>query len=145
MISEAPFFFSVTAVNVTLAGFSGLVAAFRRGEQLRSAEVFHLRGIAETGLANALIAWMTIPVATIRGDLRTAIRILSLVVLAYVGVQIAVFARRQRRMSVPVPVPQAVGAIGIDVAVIARPMWDFVQVLRTSTGADVPSRTNDGK
>jgi hypothetical protein len=72
VIPEASFFFSVAAISVTLAGFSGLVAAFRRGDQLRTVEVFHLRGIAETGLANALIALMTIPVATIAGDLRKA-------------------------------------------------------------------------
>jgi len=119
MISEAPFFFSVTAVSVTLAGFSGLVAAFRRGDQLRKGDVFHLRGIAETGLANSLIALMTIPIATLAGDLRTATRIVSAVVLVYVGVQIAVFAWRQQRMSIRVGVPQAVGAVAIDVALIA--------------------------
>ena len=56
MISEAPFFLGVAALNVTLAGFSGLVAAFRRADQLKTFDVFHLRGLAETGLANALIA-----------------------------------------------------------------------------------------
>ncbi len=160
MISEAPYFFSVTAVSVTLAGFSGLVAAFRRGDQLRSGDVFHLRGIAETGLANALIALMTIPVATIAGDLRTATRIVSAVVLVHVAVQIAVFAWRQQRMSIRVGVPQAVVAVTIDVAItalavvtivlgsigayeflllllLARPMWDFVRVLRETTGPDV--------
>ena len=153
MIPEATFFFSVAAVSVTLAGFSGLVVAFRRGEQLRAVEVFHLRGIAETGLANALIALLTIPVATITGDLRTAAPVMGAVVLAYVLVQIGVFALRGRRMSVRAGLPQAVGAIAIDVAVIAlavvtivfraigayesllllllaRPMWDFVRVLR---------------
>jgi len=157
MIPEATFFFSIAAVSVTLAGFSGLVAAFRRGDQLRAVEVFHLRGIAETGLANALIALMTIPVATIAGDLRAATPVMGVVVLAYVLVQIAVFALRGRRMSVRSGVPQAVGAIAIDVAVIglaavtiivravgayesllilllARPMWDFVRVLRDMAG-----------
>ncbi len=164
MIPEAPFFFSVAAVSVTLAGFSGLVAAFRRGDQLRAVEVFHLRGIAETGLANALIALLTIPVATIAGDLRRAAPVMGAVVLAYVLVQIAVFALRGRRMSVQARVPQAVGAIAIDLAVIvlavvtiiaravgiyesllllllARPMWDFVRVLRDMGGPDVPSGT----
>ena len=75
MISEAPFFLAVAALNVTLAGFSGLVAAFHRGDQLRTFDVFHLRGLAETGLANALIALITIPVATASGDLGTATRV----------------------------------------------------------------------
>jgi len=161
VIPEASFFFSVAAISVTLAGFSGLVAAFRRGDQLRTVEVFHLRGIAETGLANALIALMTIPVATIAGDLRKAIPVLGVVVFAYVLVQIAVFALRGRRMSVRAGRLQAAGAIGIDLAVIAlavvtivvravgayellmllllaRPMWDFVRVLRDMGGSKVP-------
>ena len=152
MISEAPFFLAVAALNVTLAGFSGLVAAFHRGDELRTFDVFHLRGLAETGLANALIALITIPVATASGDLGTATRVGGAVVLAYVVVQIAVFAWRQRRMSIRVPPPYAVGAVAIDITVIAvavvtivlqavsayeslmvlllaRPMWDFVRVL----------------
>ncbi|TMC74946.1 MAG: hypothetical protein E6J15_08200 [Chloroflexi bacterium] len=152
MISEAPFFLGVAALNVTLAGFSGLVAAFHRGDRLKTFDVFHLRGLAETGLANALIALMTIPVATASGDLGTATRVGGAVILAYIAVQIAVFALRQRRMSVRVAAPYAVGALAIDITVIAvavvtivvqavslyetlmllllaRPMWDFVQVL----------------
>jgi hypothetical protein len=159
MISEAPFFFSVAALSVTLAGFSGLVAALRRGDQLRVVDVFHLRGIAEVGLANALIALMTIPAATIAGDLQTAARVGGAVVLAYVLLQIPVFASRQRRMSVRVGARQAVGAAAIDIAVIAagvvtiatgaigayesvmvlllaRPMWDFVWFLRETAGLD---------
>ena len=110
MISEAPFFLGVAALNVTLAGFSGLVAAFHRGDRLKTFDVFHLRGLAETGLANALIALMTIPVATASGDLGTATRVGGAVILAYIAVQIAVFALRQRRMSVRVAAPYAVGA-----------------------------------
>jgi hypothetical protein len=159
MISEAPFFLSVAALNVTLAGFSGLVAALRRGDQLRSVDVFHLRGIAEVGLANALIALITIPAATIAGDLATAARLGGAVVLAYVVVQIPVFALRQRRMSVRVGVAQAVGAAAIDIGVVAvaavsiasgavgafellmvlllaRPMWDFVRFLRDMASPD---------
>src|SRR6059036_3227849 len=69
MIPEAPFFLGVAALNVTLAGFSGLVAAFHRGDRLKTFDVFHLRGLAETGLANALIALITIPLTTASGDL----------------------------------------------------------------------------
>ena len=99
-----------------------------------------------------MIALITIPVATASGDLGTATRVGGAVVLAYVVVQIAVFAWRQRRMSIRVPPPYAVGAVAIDITVIAvavvtivlqavsayeslmvlllaRPMWDFVRVL----------------
>lgn len=164
MISEAPFFLVVATLNVTLAGFSGLVAAFRRGDQLKTFDVFHLRGIAEVGLANALIALITIPVATASGDLGTATRVGGAVVLAYIVVQIAVFALRQRRMSIRVAAPQAVGAVAIDMTVIAfaivsivvqsvsayeslmvlllaRPMWDFVGVLGDTVRPEASSKT----
>src|SRR5260370_9691176 len=114
MIPEASYFFSVAAVSVTLAGFSGLVAAFRRGDQLRAVEVFHLRGIAETGLANALIALLTIPVATMAGDLRTAIPGMAAVVVAYVLAQIAVLGLRGPRMPVHAGCAEGVGPIAID-------------------------------
>src|SRR2546425_2104001 len=164
MISEAPFFLAVAALNVTLAGFSGLLAAFHRGDQLKTFDVFHLRGLAETGLANALIALITIPLATALGDLGATTRVGGAVVLAYVVVQIAVFALRQRRMSIRAAAPQAVGAIAIDVAVIAcavvaivvqvvsayeslmvlllaRPMWDFVRVLGDMARPEASSKT----
>ena len=164
MISEAPFFLGVAALNVTLAGFSGLVAAFHRGDRLKTFDVFHLRGLAETGLANALIALITIPVATASGDLGTATRVVGTVVFAYIVVQIAVFALRQRRMSIRVAPPYAIGAIAIDIAVIAfavvtiviqavsayealtvlllaRPMWDFVQVLSDMAGPEASRKT----
>ena len=67
MIPEAPFFTAVATVSMTLAGFSGLLVAFRRGDQLRSVDLFHLRGIAETRLANALLALMTIAIAALVG------------------------------------------------------------------------------
>ncbi len=153
MIPEAPFFTAVAAISTTLAGFSGLLVAFRRGDQLRSIDLFHLRGIAETGLSTALIALMTIAVATLTGDLRSATRILAAIVLAFIVFQIIVFAWRQRRLSVRTPWPPAVVAVGIDLAAVAlavvtivlravgiyeallllllaRPMWDFVRVLR---------------
>jgi hypothetical protein len=167
MIPEAPFFTAAATVSMTLAGFSGLLIAFRRGDPLRSVDLFHLRGIAETGIANTLLALLTIAIATLIGDLQSATRTLAAIVLAFLGFQIAVFARRQRRLSVRTGLPHAVGAVAIDIAavifavitivvravgiyevllllVLARPMWDFVRVLRDMGGPDVPSKTNPG-
>lgn len=164
MIPQAPFFTAVAAVSMTLAGFSGLLIAFRHGDQLSGADIFHLRGIAETGLANALIALMTIAIATLVGDLPTAMRAMAAVVLAFICSQIVVFTLRQRRTSVSVGRLQAVGAGVIDLAsfvlaaltiiagsvgmyeallllLLARPMWDFVRVLRDMGGPDVPNKS----
>src|SRR5260370_30463464 len=116
MIPEAPFFTAVAAISTTLAGFSGLLVAFRRGDQLRSIDLFHLRGIAETGLSTALIALMTISVATLTGDLRSATRILAAIVLAFIVFQIIVFAWPPPRLSAPTPWPPALVPPGIDLA-----------------------------
>jgi|GEM_PF-6942801 len=157
MIPEAPFFTAVATVSMTLAGFAGLLVALRRGDQLRSVDLFHLRGIAETGLANALIALATIVAATLVGHLSVAIRALAVAILAFIGFQIVVFTLRQRRAAIRVGKFQAVGAVVIDFALVivaistivmgavglyeallllllARPMWDFVRVLRDIGG-----------
>lgn len=167
MIPEAPFFTAVATVSMTLAGFSGLLIALRHGDQLRRVDMFHLRGIVETGLATALIALLTIAVATLVSDLRTATPALAAVVIAFIGFQITVFAVRQRRTSVRVGRLQSVGAVVIDLATVvlavvtiviraaggyeallllllARPMWDFVGVLREMGGPDVPGSANPG-
>jgi putative flippase GtrA len=168
MVPEAPFFTAVATVSMTLAGFSGLLIALRHGDQLRRVDMFHLRGIVETGLGTALIALLTIAVATLVGDLRTATPVLAAVVIAFIGFQITVFAVRQRRTSVRVGRLQSVGAVVIDVATVvlavvtifiraagayevllllllARPMWDFVGVLREMGGPDVPGSANRGE
>lgn len=149
MIPEAPFLTAVATVSMTLAGFSGLLVAFRRGDQLREVDIFHLRGIAETGLANALIALATIAVSTLLGDLPATTRTMASIVLVFIGFQIVVFTVRQRRATINVGWTQAVGAAAIDLAsavvavltivfgafglyeillilLLARPMWDFV-------------------
>src|SRR5260370_3143834 len=92
MIAEAPFFTAVATVSMTLAGFSGLLVAIRRGDQLRTVDLFHLRAIAETGLATALVALMTIAISTVVGDLQAAIRILAAIILAFISFQIAAVA-----------------------------------------------------
>lgn len=168
MIPETPFFTAVATVSMTLAGFSGLLVALRRGDQLRPVDMFHLRGIAETGLSNTLLALMTIALAALIGELGTAIRILAAVALAFIGSQIALFALRQRRASIRVGVPHAIVAVAIDVVAVgvaivtiivravglyeallllllARPMWDFVRVLRDMGSTNAPTKTNPGE
>ena len=157
MISEGSFFFSIAAISVTLAGFSGLVAAFRRGDQLVASDVFHLRTIAEVGLVNALIALLTVPLATLSGDLHAAVRLGGALVLASILVEIPVFVRRKRSMGVRITRAEAVGFVALDAAaimfavvtvttqsvgmyevlmllVLTRPMWDFVRVLGSLAG-----------
>jgi hypothetical protein len=73
VIPEAPFVFSIAALSVTLAGFAGLVAAFRRGGDWTAITVFRLREIAEFGFGNALLALVLIPLSATTGDVATAL------------------------------------------------------------------------
>lgn len=45
------FLLSISGLGVSLAGFSGLVAAFRRGAQWKPLDSYRLRQIPEMGLA----------------------------------------------------------------------------------------------
>src|SRR5260370_21083650 len=167
MIPEAPFFTAVAAISTTLAGFSGLVVAFRRGDQLRSVDLFHLRGIAETGFASPLLALTPIVIATLVGDVQSSTRALAAIVLAFIGFQIGVFAWRQRRLSVRTGLPHAVGAAVIDLAAVelavvtivvravliyeallvlllARPMWDFARFVRDMCRPNTTIKRNPG-
>ena len=100
MIPEAPFVFSIAALSVTLAGFAGLVAAFRRGSEWSPLDVFRLREIAEFGLGNALLALVLIPLSTTTGDLPTALRTCGVLGVVFVLGGVVLLMRRQRRLGV---------------------------------------------
>jgi hypothetical protein len=154
VIPEAPFIFSIAALSVTLAGFAGLVAAFRRGAEWNPIDVFRLREIAEFGLGNALLALLLIPLSTTTGDLAAAVRTCGALGLVFVLGGTLLLMRRQRRLGVPGErgwyVPAAIidlAAIGAALAtlltatvgflewqllfLLARPMLAFVLVLAT--------------
>ena len=100
MIPEAPYLFSVAALSVTLAGFAGLVAAFRRGSELMPIDIYRLRQIAEFGLGTALIALSTIPLSTTTGDVALALRICGAIGVLFVFGGVAPLLSRQRRLGV---------------------------------------------
>ena len=99
MIPEAPYLFSVAALSVTLAGFAGLVSAFRRGSELMPIDIYRLRQIAEFGLGNALIALLTIPLSTTTGDLTLTLRICGALGVLFIFGGVALLLRRQKRLS----------------------------------------------
>jgi hypothetical protein len=100
VIPEAAYLFSVAALSVTLAGFAGLVAAFRRGPELMPIDIYRLRQIAEFGLGNALIALSIIPLSTTTGDLTLAVRICGAIGLVFIFVGAALLLRRRRGLGV---------------------------------------------
>jgi hypothetical protein len=61
VIPESPFVFSIAALSVTLPGFAGLIAAFRRGSEWGTMDLFRVREIIEFGFVNAFLALLTVP------------------------------------------------------------------------------------
>jgi hypothetical protein len=100
VIPEASFLFSVAALSVSLAGFAGLVAAFRRGSELKPIDIYRLRQIAEFGFGSALIALSTIPLSTTTGDVAVTLRICGAVGVLFVLGGVALLQIRKRRLGV---------------------------------------------
>lgn len=126
MIPEAPYVFSVAALSVTLAGFAGLVAAFRRGSELMSMDVYRLRQIAEFGLGNALIALSTIPLATTTGDVAVTFRILGAVGVLFILGGVALLQFRKRSLGVSSRRSWNVLIVVIDSAAVAAALATLV-------------------
>jgi len=60
-LPQAAFLFSIAGLSLSLAGFSGLVAAFKRGAPLNPIDAFRLRELPEMALATTFLAVLTIP------------------------------------------------------------------------------------
>jgi hypothetical protein len=100
LIQEAPYLFSVAALSVSLAGFAGLVAAFRPGGEWTAMTVFRLREIAEFGFGNAVVALVVIPAVTTVGDIAGLRFAAALGVVFLVGHSL-VLIRRQAALALP--------------------------------------------
>lgn len=124
MIAEAPYLFSVAALSVSLAGFAGLVAAFRRGSELQPIDIYRLRQIAEFGFGSALIALSTIPLATTTGDLALSVRICGTAGVLFILGGVSLLLRRQRRLGLR-------GQAGLNPAIIAIDLTSIAAGLAT--------------
>ena len=156
MIAEAPFVFSIGALNLSLAGLAGLVATLRRGNagELDAIDRYRLREIVEFSFANALFALALVPLSATVAQVELAIRILGVLAVVYHAGSIFVLLRRQRARAVPFGVATTAliaildltifvvaiacivtGAIGayewLLIALLARPMLAFVLVLES--------------
>ena len=72
---QAGFLFSIAGLGVSLAGFSGLVIAFRRGGPLKPIDAFRLRLLPEMALGAAFLALLAIPLDDVIGDAKATIQI----------------------------------------------------------------------
>ena len=152
MIPPTPFLLSVAGLGVSLAGFSGLVAAFRRGATWQKVDAYRLRQIPEMGLAVSLLALVTLPLADTVRDPRAALQIAAGAGLLFSIVHMLTLVLRVRRMEIHMPWLRWITVVVVDlvviltgalalgfatgatyewllVAMIARPMLAFVLVL----------------
>ena len=144
MAFENACLFSIAGLSVTLAGFSGLVSAFRRGGPWKLTDAFRLRQTSEMGLATAFITLASVPLAEIT-DVATAVRVASGIAFIFTCLHVAFLQLRGRNLWREFDlVVLSMAAIGIVLATVpayeavlvlmlARPMVAFVLVLR-----DVP-------
>lgn len=117
-LPQAAFLFSVAGLGMTLAGFSGLVIAFRRGGVWEPIDAFRIRQIPEMALATTLLALITGPLADSTGSATTAIRVTASLGLVFTLGHVVVLAIRARRDHIKLPREGVIGAIVIDLAII---------------------------
>ena len=67
MIPEAPFLFSVAALNASFAGLGGLLIGLRRGADIRPLDNLRLRQVVEFAFANLLLAISVQPFVVLLG------------------------------------------------------------------------------
>jgi hypothetical protein len=95
MLAEAPYFYAMATLSLTLAGLAGLAAALRRGAAPSELDVFRLREIVEFGFTNALLALATIPLTTGLGD-TAGVRVVSALAVAALVADSTLLLRRSR-------------------------------------------------
>ena len=115
---QLAFLLSIVGLSVSLAGFSGLVAAFRHGVPLQPIDAYRLRQIPEMALATGFIALVTLALADTVRDVPSAIRIAGGAGLLFTISHIVVLIRRSRTMNMRLNATTWVVAAVIDIAVI---------------------------
>jgi len=92
-VRDAFFFLSVAGLGMSVAGFAGLVSAFRRGEAWDRVELWRLRSIARLSFLVVFIGLAVFPVFALLGDEAATIRWVSGAIAGLYVIEI-VLARR---------------------------------------------------
>lgn len=151
MIPEAPFLFSVAALNASFAGLGGLLLGLRHGPELRPLDTLRLRQVVEFAFANLLVAISVQPIVALVGA-AAGFRIAGGLSLGCIVLALPILHRRVARVGISWGRSWAASAIGLSaagaalslatviapsaglyelllVAMLARPMVVFVLVL----------------
>ena len=116
---QTAFLFSIAGLSVTLSGFSGLVAAFRRGGEWKGIDAYRLRQIPEMGLATALLVLATIPLSETVRSASVAIQLAALVAVVFTFSHGVVLLIRARRQALKLTPGNFAFALVIDVTILA--------------------------
>lgn len=124
---QAGFFFSIVSAGVSLAGFSGLVAAFRRGVPLKALDTYRLRQIPEMALAAGFLALATFALADTTGRASLTIQVAAGAGLLFTLTHAILLTQRARSMKLRISATNTVVATVIDLAVITAAVVALVQ------------------
>ena len=116
---QLAFLLSVVSLSVSLAGFAGLVAAFRRGSPLQAVDAYRLRQIPEMSIPVGFIALATLALADSTGSVSLTIRTAGGAGLLFVIVSSLVLIERLESMKVKVSMADIVLALILNLASIA--------------------------
>ena len=115
---QTAFLLSIVGLSVSLAGFSGLVSAFRRGSALSALDAYRLRQIPEMSLPTGFLALASLALADSTGNASLAIRIAGGAGLLFTIVNALVLIDRLRTMHVTVRLSDLVAATILNLAAI---------------------------
>ena len=131
-LPQLAFLLSIVGLSVSLAGFSGLVAALRRDSPRTRLDAYRLRQIPEMSLAAGFIALITLAVADSVGNAAGAIRILGAAGLVFTAFHMVLLVRRARLMGIRLTTTNLVVATVVDAATIVA---GLVTVASATAGA----------
>lgn len=97
---QAGFLFSIAGLSLSLAGFAGLVAAFKRGAPLRPIDAFRLRELPEMALATTFLAVLSMPLADAIGSASIAIQVASGLAILFTAAHVLRLVARVRDMGI---------------------------------------------
>jgi hypothetical protein len=120
-LPQTAFLLAIAGVGMSLAGFSGLVLAIRRGAPLKPIDAYRLRLLPEMALATTFLALTTIPLADAIGNPTVTMQVASgLALLFTFGHIFRLFAQtRAAGISQPARFQTAIVVIDLLVLLVA--------------------------
>lgn len=118
-LPQVAFLLSIVGLSVSLAGFSGLVAAIRRGAPYHPIDGYRLRQIPEMALPAGFLALATLALADTTGSASRTIQVGGGAAVLFVLANTLVLIERARSMGVTISLIDGGAAAVLNLAVIS--------------------------